>query len=87
MQLIENEREKIVSEMRKHIEGCWNPHCFVVEEQIIRFDLSSRCKKEDPMFLILDRNVAGLAKIETDCFYGKQLNRKMWETHRLMAGL
>lgn len=73
--------------MKKHVEECWHPHCRRLEEQTIRYNLSSSCNKRDPLTLILRPNVQGLASLETDCWAGRQLNRKMWETHRLMAGL
>lgn len=87
LNLIEQEREKIILDMRHHVAVCRHPHCKQVEELILIYNLFKGEQLEDHLNLIVRPNVSGLPKIETDCPQGDQLNAKMRETHRMMAGL
>ena len=83
--LIEKERTRIIKEMKEHVEQCFHPSCEMVEEIIILYDLFKNSQKQDPVTLIVRRNVKGLPKLETDCYLGSKINSKMRETHRLIS--
>lgn len=57
----------------------------MVDEIIILYDLFKNNQKQDPVTLIVRRNVKGLPKLETDCYLGSKINSKMKETHRLIS--
>lgn len=73
--------------MREHIKICFHPHCRIVDEIVILYNLfkGSKAQKQDPITLILYENVEGLPRLETDCLQGSQLNSRMRETHKIMT--
>lgn len=77
--MIEKEREKIVIEMREHIKSCFNPHCQLVDEVVIVYNLfkGSSLEKQDPLKLIVHEYIEGLPRKETDCPEGRKINERM----------
>lgn len=51
--------------MKEHIKVCFHPHCKLVDEIVIVYNLfkGSHSEKQDPITLILYKNVEGLPKL------------------------
>jgi len=51
--------------MKEHIKTCFNPHCQIVDEVILLYQLfiKNNQPKEDTLTLIVRPNVQGLPKI------------------------